>query len=277
MSSSHPPSAPTTHNPFLNPTTNMRTIPWHDIAVEIISHVDTSDTPTLLACSLTHPSWTLPAQRRLYHTLRIQNREDMRQWDKFTAKARFVPHVRHLAYCGDRDDPLRPCDFLGMHHTKFMDFNKLHTLEIQYLALERFDLDLFRLAFRHLGRSLRALLLRDATLTLNKFLEFLNLFPLLQCLGLDRFKVVRELSPTPKERPVFRGTLNLSGPIRRHGLGFIVDLTQMLPNFPSVRLRLNLSYYVTRRLLEIPHLANNVTTMLLGYQCGKPSSPLRQG
>jgi len=154
-----------------------------------------------------------------------------------------------------------------------MDFNRLHTLEIQHLALERFDLDLFRLAFRHLGRSLKALLLRDATLTLNKFLEFLNLFPLLQCLGLDRFKVVRELSPAPKERPVFRGTLNLSGPIRKHGLGFIIDLTKMLPNFPSVRLRLNLSYHVTRRLLEIPHLANNVTTMLLGYQCGKSGSP----
>ena len=251
----------------------MRPIPWHDIAVEIISHIDPSDSLTLLACSLTHPSWTLPAQRRLYHTLQIQSREDMHRWSQFGAKYRFIPYVRHLIYCGDQNDPLRPCDFLKIHGIKFMDFNKLHTLEMRHLALERFNNDLFRLAFGHLGRTLRALLLRDATLTLNKFLEFLNLFPRLQCLGLDNFTIVHKPSPIPNERPNFRGTLNLSGLVKKHGLGFITDLTQMLPNFSGVRLRLNLSYHTTRRLLEIPVLANNVTTMLLGYQGGKPDSP----
>ena len=251
----------------------MRPIPWHDIAVEIVSHIDPSDTPTLLACSLTHPSWTLPAQSRLYYTLKIQNREDMHRWAQFGAKYRFIPYIRHLIYCGDQDDPLRPCDFLKIHGVKFIDFNKLHTLEIRHLALEQFDHDLFRLAFGHLGGTLRALLIRDATLTLNNFLEFLNLFPRLQCLGLDSFTIIQKPSPVPNERPIFRGTLNLSGPVKKFGLRFIMDLTRMLPNFSAVRLRLNLSYRITRRLLEIPVLANNVTTLLLGYQGGKPNSP----
>jgi len=251
----------------------MPPIPWHDIAVEIISHIDPSDTPTLLACSLTHPSWTLPAQRRLYHTLKIQNRKDMRRWYRFDAENRFTPYVRHLVYSGDQNDPIRPYDLLDIHGGRFMDF-KPHTLEIRHLALEQFDPGSLRSAFGRLGGTLRALLIRDTTLTLNKFIQFINLFPQLQCLGLDCFTVIRESSPPPRERPEFRGTLNLSGPIRRYGLRFIMELTQMLPNFSSIRLRLNLSYHTTRRLLEIPGVANNVTTMLLGYQDGKPDSPL---
>ena len=193
----------------------------------------------------------------------------MHRWGQFGAKYRFIPYIRHVIYCGDQDDPLRPCDFLQIHGAKFMDFSKLHTLEIRHLALEQFDHDLFRLAFGHLGGTLRALLIRDSTLTLNKFLEFLNLFPRLRCLGLDNFTVVHNPSPVPSELPVFRGTLNLSGPVKKYGLGFIMDLTQMLPNFSAVRLRLNLSYHTTRHLLQIPGLANNVTTLLLGYQGGK--------
>ena len=251
---------------------SMQPTPWHNIVVGIVSHIDPSDTSTLIACSLTHPSWTLPAQRRLYHTLRIKNREDMCRWGLFDVRDRFTPYVRHLIYCGDRENPLFPCDFLRTCGAKFRDF-KLHTLEIRHLALERFDVDLFMLVFGHLRETLRALLIRDATLTLNKFLEFLNLFPLLQCLGLDRFTVVREPSPFPSQRPIFQGTLNLSGPLKKYGLRFIMNLTQMLPNFSSVRLRLNLSYRATRRLLEVPRLANNVTTMLLGYQTGKLDLP----
>jgi hypothetical protein len=162
---------------------------------------------------------------------------------------------------------------MKIHGMKFVDFNKLHTLEIRHLALERFDRHLFTLAFGHLGGTLRALLIKDVTLTLNKFLQFLNLFPRLQCLGLDSFTIVHKPSPVSNERPIFRGTLNLSGPVKRYGLRFITDLTQMLPNFSAVRLRLNLSYHTTRRLLEIPVLANSVTTMLLGYQGGKHGSP----
>ena len=251
----------------------MPPIPWHDIAVEIISHIDPCDIPTLLACSLTHPLWKLPAQRRLYHTLKIQNREDMRRWYRFDAGGRLMPYVRHLIYSGDQDHPLRPYDFLDMHGGRFMDF-KPHTLEIRHLALEQFDPGSLRSAFGGLGGTLRALLIRNTTLTLDNFLQFINLFPRLQCLGLDNFTVIHNPSPFSRERPKFRGTLNLSGPIGRCGLRFIMDLTQMLPNFSSVRLRLNLSYHTTRRLLEIPGVANNITTMLLGYQDGKPDLPL---
>ena len=254
----------------------MRSIPWHDIAVEVISHIDPSDTPTLLACSLTHPLWTHPAQRQLHNTLKIQNRKDMRLWDQFDAKDNLIPHVRHLIYCGDRDNLLRSYDFLKTRGGQLIGFNQLHTLEIRHLALDRFDPESLRLAFGHLGGTLRALLIRDATLTLNRFIELLNLFPRLQCLGLDCFTVVPEPSPPPSERPVFRGTLNISGPVKKYGLRFIMDLTQTFPNFSLVRLRLNLSYHATRRLLEIPGFAKNITTMLLGYQDGKPGSPPQQ-
>ncbi|KAF9645974.1 hypothetical protein BDM02DRAFT_3189225 [Thelephora ganbajun] len=248
----------------------MRPIPWYDIAFEVISHIDPCDTPTLLACTLTHSLWTIPAQRRLYQTLKIRNGEGMRRWYEFDTNDRLTSYVRHLIYCGDEGNPLRPRDFLEMYGRQFLCFNKLHTLEIRHLDLEQFDLNSFMLAFGHLGDTLRALLIGNVKMSLNRFLELLSLFPRLQCLGLACFTIGREPSPVPSERPTFRGTLNLSGPVDKHGLRFITDLTRMLPNFSSVRLRLNLSYHATRRLLETPGLANNVTTMLLGYQDGIP-------
>ena len=197
----------------------------------------------------------------------------MRRWYEFVAKDRFTPYVRHLIYYGGRRSRLRPYDFLETYGGHFLDFKNLHTLEMRHLALERFDLDLSRLAFGHLGKTLRALLIRDATLTLNKFLELLSLLPRLHCLGLDCFTVIRGPFQALKKLPVFRGTLNLSGPVNKSGFRFIASLPRMLPNFPSVRLRLNLSYDITRRLLEAPGFAKNVTTMLLGYQIGKPYPP----
>ena len=247
-------------------------IPWDDIAPEVISHIDPWDTPTLFACSLTHTSWRLPAQRRLYHTVEIRSREDIRRWYEFDAKEKFIHYVRHLVYSGDEGNPLGPRDLSEMFGGQFLGFKEIHTLEIRHLTLGWFDLDLFRLAFGHLRKTLRALLIRDATVTLNKLLELLTLFPRLHCLGLDRFTVVREPFQALGELPFFRGTLNLSGPVDGYGLRFIEDLTRMLPNFPSVRLRLNLSYHATRHLLKIPSFPNHITTMLLGYQDGKPDS-----
>jgi len=153
-----------------------------------------------------------------------------------------------------------------------MDFKRLHTLEIRRLALERFDPDLFRLAFGHLGETLRALLLRGATLTSNKFVELLNLLPRLHCIGLDCFTVARRPFRAPRKLPAFAGTLNLSGPVNEHSFRFMVNLPRILQNFSLVRLRLNLSYDATRRLLHVPGFASNVTTMLLGYQDGMQES-----
>jgi len=247
----------------------MRPIPY-DIVFQIISHVDPCDATTLHACSLTHSSWTLDAQRRRFHTVEIRNREDMRRWNEFEEKDGLVPYVRHLVYSGDKENPLGPRDFFEAYGGQFQGFENLHTLEVRHLALGPFDLDLFRLAFGHLGNTLRALLISDATLTLNKFLELLSLFPRLQSLGLDRFTIAREYLHIPSELPLFRGTLNLSGPVNKYSLRFIEDLTRTLPNFSSVRLRLNLGYQATRCLLEIPGFANHVTTMLLGYQDDVP-------
>jgi len=247
----------------------MRPIPY-DVVFQIISHVDPCDATTLHACSLTHSSWTLDAQRRRFHTVEIRNREDMRRWDEFEEKDRLIPYVRHLIYSGDKGNPLGPRDFFEAYGGQFQSFENLHTLEMRHMALGSFDLDLFRLAFGHLGKTLQALLLSDATLTLNKFLELLTIFPRLQSLGLDRFTISREYLQFPSELPLFRGTLNLSGPVNKYSLRFIEDLTRTLPNFSSVRLRLNLGYQATRYLLEIPGLANHVTTMLLGYQDGEP-------
>ena len=255
----------------------MRHTPWHDIAFEVISRIDPCDTATLIACSLTHPSWTLAAQRRLYRTLKIRNGAAMRRWYEFDAKDRFTPYVRHLIYYGDDATPLRPRDFLDMYGSQFSCFDKLDTLEIRYLELERFDPHLFRFAFGHLRNSLKALYIRDATMTLNKFLGLLSLFPRLRCLGLCHFTIGHEPSQVTNERPAFRGTLNLSGPVNEYGLRFIMGLTQNLPNFSSVRLRLNLSDRATRRLLEIPCIAKNVTTMLLGYQDGKSGPSPHEG
>jgi len=247
----------------------MRPVPY-DIVFQVISHIDPCDSLTLSACSLTHSSWTLDAQRRRFHTVEILNREHMRRWYEFDAKDRFIPYVRHLIYCGNKGDPLGPHDFFEMYDGQFQDFDQLHTLEMRHLVLGSFDLDLFKLSFGHLGKTLRALHISDATLTLNKFLELLTLFPRLQSLGLERFTISREYLQVPSELPLFRGTLNLSGRVNKYGLRFIEDLGQMLPNFSSVRLRLNLGYHATRHLLEIPGFANHVTTMLLGYQDGKP-------
>jgi hypothetical protein len=249
----------------------MESILWHDIAFEIVSHIDPGDTAMLAACSLTHPSWTLAAQRRLYRTLKIRDGEAMRRWHEFAAKGKFTPYVRHLIYCGDTTNPLRPRDFLDIYGSQFLCF-KLDTLEMRYLELERFDHNLLRLTFRHLGGILKALHISDATVTLHKLLELLSFLPRLQCLALSRFTIGRETSQIPSTRPAFRGTLNLSGPVNERGLRFIMGLTQMLPNFHSVRLRLNLSYHATRRLIEIPGIATNVTTMLLGHQDGKCGS-----
>lgn len=248
----------------------MQSNPWRVIVVEVISHIDPRDTTTLLACSLTHRSWTLVAQRRLYRTLNIRNGEAMRRWHEFDAKNRFIPYIHHLIYCGDKANALRPRDFLGIYGRQFLYFNKLDTLEMRYLELDRFTPNSLRMAFGRLGGTLRALYIRDSTITTNKFLQLLNLLPQLHCLGLSRFAIGRESSRFTGDRPTFRGTLNLSGPVSKRGLKFIVDLTRELPNFSSVRLRLNLSYRITRRLLEIPDIANNVTTMLLGYQDDAP-------
>lgn len=254
----------------------MRPIPY-DIAFEVFSHIDPRNTPTLLACSLAHPSWTLPAQRRLYHTVQIRNREGMRRWYEFDAKDKFIPYVRHLVYCGDEEDPLGPHDFLEMYGGQFLGFTKLRTMEIRHLALERFNPDSFRSVFGHLRKTLRALLISDATLTLSGTLGLLNLFPRLHCLGLDHFMIAPEPFQVPSEPPLFRGTLNLSGPVNERCLRFIEDLTWTLPNFSSVRLRLNLSHHATQQLLEIPGFANHVTTMLLGYQDGNANSLLSTG
>ena len=253
----------------------MRPIPY-DIIFQIISHVDPCDATTLHACSLTHSSWTLDAQRRRFHTVRIRNREDIYRWNEFEERDRFIPYVRHLVYSGDKENPLRPHDFFEAYEGQFQSFDKLETLEMRHLALGSFDLDSFKLAFGHLGKTLRALLISDATLTLNKLLELLTLFPRLQSLGLDRFTIIREYLHVPSELPLFRGTLNLSGPVNKYSLRFIEDLTRTLPNFSSVRLRLNLGYQATRYLLGIPGFANHVTTMLLGYQDGEPDLPIHQ-
>jgi len=147
---------------------------------------------------------------------------------------------------------------------------------MRHLALGTFDLDSFKLAFGHLGKTLGALLISDATLTLNKFLELLTLFPRLKSLRLHRFTISREYLQVPSELLIFRGTLNLSGPVNKYGLRFIEDLTQILPNFSSIRLRLNLGYQATKYLLGIPGFANHVTTMLLGHQDGEPDLSLYQ-
>jgi len=246
----------------------MRPLPY-DIIFQVISHIDPCDTSTLSACSLTHSSWTLDAQRRRFHTVEIRKREDMRRWYEFHAKDRFIPCVRHLIYSGDKENPLTPHDFLDAYGGQFQSFDEVHTLELRHLAMGTFDLELFRLAFGHLGKTLKALLISDATLTLNTFLELLTIFPRLQSLGLDRFAITREYLQVPSELPPFRGTLNLSGPVNKYGLRFIEDLTRKLPNFSSVRLRLNLGYRATQYLLGIPGFAKHVTTMLLGYQDGK--------
>jgi hypothetical protein len=251
----------------------MRSIPWDDLASEIINNIDTRDTPTLLACSLTHPSWTLPAQRRLYRIVKILNREDMCRWSEFDAKDRFTSYVRHVIYYGNEENPLGPDELLEVDGGPFLGFNGLDTLELRHVALEVFDLDLFKLAFGHLGGTLRALLLKDARLTLNKVLELLNLFPRLHLLGLDCFTITPEYSQVPSELPGFYGTLNLSGPVDGDHIQFIEHLTETLPNFSAVRLRLNLSYPATRHLLGIPGFAKHVTTILLGHQYGKLDSP----
>ena len=248
----------------------MRPIPpWRAIAFEIVSHIDPGDTATLLACSLTHSTWTLAAQRRLYHKLRIRSRQAMRRWHEFDADNKFTPYVRHLIYYGDEINPLRPRDLLGVYGSRLLRFDKLDTLEIRFTELERFDLHLFRLSFGHLGGTLKALHICDATMTLSKILGLISLFPRLKFLGFARFQIGREPPAISSSRPSFRGTLSLSGPVDKRGLRFIMDLTRMLLNFSSVRVRLNLSYHVTRRLLEIPGFANNVTTMLLGCQDGR--------
>ena len=254
----------------------MRPIPY-DIVFQVISHVDPCDATTLSACSLTHSSWTLDAQRRRFHTVEFRDREDMRRWDEFDEKDRFTPCVRHLIYSGDKENPLGPYDFEA-YDGQFQSFSEVDTLELRHLALGTFDLEWFRLAFGHLGKTLKALLISDATLTLNKLLELLTIFPRLQSLGLDRFTITREYLRAhylraPEELPPFCGTLNLSGPVNKHGLRFVEDLARKLPNFSLVRVRLNLSYHATLHLLQIPGFANHVTTMLLGYQDGKPGSP----
>lgn len=248
----------------------MRSNPWRVIVAEVISHIDPRDTTTLLACSLTHRSWTLIAQRRLYSTLNIRNGEALRRWHEFDAKNKLIPYIHHLIYCGDKAHSLRPRDFLGIHGRQFLYFNRLDTLEMQHLELERFTPNSLKMAFGHLRDTLRALYISDSTITTNKFLQLLNLLPQLHCLGLSRFTIGRESSRFTGDRPAFRGTLNLSGPVSKRGFKFIVDLTRELLNFSSVRLRLNLSYRTTQRLLEIPDIANNVTTMLLGYQDDMP-------
>jgi len=94
----------------------------------------------------------------------------------------------------------RSVDFLEAYGGQFQSFDKLDTLEMRYPALGAFDLDLCGLAFGHLGKTLRALLISDATLTLNKFLELLTLFPRLQSLGLDRFTISHEYLQLPSYR-----------------------------------------------------------------------------
>jgi len=83
----------------------MRPIPYNTVL--LVSRVDPRDATTLHACSLTHSSWSLDAQRR-FHKVEIRNWEDAHRWDKFDERDRFMPHVRHLIYSGDQ----RPHDFL---------------------------------------------------------------------------------------------------------------------------------------------------------------------
>ena len=168
-------------------------------------------TRTLYTCSLVQKRWVKRCRSHLFRSLSLYRLDDFQDWIKtFPPGPNSLHH--HILYLSYRQGSaiLGPKQLLDLYPDHFTSFTRLETLQIFNLSLRQFNSTSMKRAFGPVGSSMRTLVARDVTLTLNSLLMFLLHFPHLQSLDLgDNLNMLPENKKRPPDLPSFAGELSL--------------------------------------------------------------------
>ena len=197
-----------------------------DKVIDEVAQCDS--TYTLRSCCLVQKRWVERSRRHLFKEINLYATDHFRDWIKFVPIHPNGPyhHVHDLTY-RQGATPLGPKQLLDLHPGHFTSFTRLESLRIFNLSLRRFTSTSMTKAFGTVGCSVRTLIAKDITLTLNSLLMFLVHFPRLETLYLgDRLSTVPEKKKRPQNLPNLTGELVLvsMGSVHRP---FVLELSKL--------------------------------------------------
>ena len=186
-----------------------------DILDEILEQVPTNGAGrrNLMACALVATWWTGPSQRRLFSSVRIDDRNSERWMNGVVlsgSKTHLLQYVRSLWHSRSHIGTMYQMRDLAQDSGEYFSaLRNLRTLTLFNTRVEKIDEDQFHTCFSAFRETLTYLSLDSFTTSFSAFVTLLDYFPNITTLQIRSFTLEPDEGPVPPLSRPLRGKVHI--------------------------------------------------------------------